>query len=111
MGMQIIPGRHEPKFGYEAAGIVKRVGTNVTKLRPGDRAVVIGINTFTTTLTGHQAYYEKLPDHISFIEGACIPTIFITAVYGLRDLGHLSKGKVRKHLTPCINVSSSIYCC
>lgn len=95
MGMQIIPGRHEPKFGYEAAGIVRRVGPKVTKLRVGDRAVVVGINTFTTVITGREVYYEKLPDNISFVEGACIPTIFITAVYGLIDLGRLSKGQVR----------------
>ncbi|PGG97404.1 hypothetical protein AJ79_09216 [Helicocarpus griseus UAMH5409] len=93
VGMQIIPGRHEPKFGYEAAGIVRRVGPNVTKLRVGDRAAVVGINAFATVITGREEYYEKLPDNISFVEGACIPTIFITAVYGLIDLGHLSKGQ------------------
>jgi NADPH:quinone reductase-like Zn-dependent oxidoreductase len=109
--MQIIPGRHEPKFGYEAAGIVKRVGANVTKLQPGDRAVVMGVNTFTTTLTIHQVYYEKLPDHISFVEGACIPTIFVTAVYGLMDLGHLSKGKVRIFMTSCFNLCFSEVSC
>ncbi|KAI8932960.1 hypothetical protein NX059_010429 [Plenodomus lindquistii] len=93
VGMQIIPGRHEPKFGYEAAGIVRRVGPNVSKLRVGDRAVVVGINTFTTVITGPQVYYEKLPDHISFVEGACIPTVFITAVHGLIELGRLRKGQ------------------
>jgi NADPH:quinone reductase-like Zn-dependent oxidoreductase len=92
--MQIIPGRHEPRFGYEAAGIVRRVGPKVTKLRPGDRAVVVGINTFTTTITGRELYYEKLPNNISFVEGACIPTVFITAVYGLIELARLSEGQV-----------------
>jgi NADPH:quinone reductase-like Zn-dependent oxidoreductase len=103
VGMQIIPGRHQPKFGYEAAGIVRRVGPNASKLRVGDRAVVVGINTFSTTLTGPEVYYEKLPDHISFVEGACIPTIFMTAVYGLIDLGHLSKGQVREIPTHAIS--------
>lgn len=92
--MQIIPGRHKPEFGYDAAGIVRRVGPNVTKLHVGDRAVVRGIGTFTTVITGREVHYEKLPDNISFVEGACIPTIFITAVYGLIDLGRLSKGQV-----------------
>lgn len=94
MGMQIIPGRHEPKFGYEAAGIVRRVGPKVTKLHVGDRAVVVGIGTITTVVTGRELYYEKLPDNISFVEGACIPIIFITAVYGLINLGRLSRGQV-----------------
>lgn len=93
VGMQIIPGRHEPKFGYEAAGIVRRVGPKVTKLAPGDRAVAVGINTFSTIITGHEVYYEKLPENISFVQGACIPTVFITAVYSLVELAHLSKGQ------------------
>ncbi|KAE9363949.1 hypothetical protein N431DRAFT_474945 [Stipitochalara longipes BDJ] len=93
VGMQIIAGDEEPKFGYEAAGIVRRVGPKVTKLRVGDRAVVMGTNTFSTIYTSRQVYFEKLPDGISFVEGACIPTIFVTAVYGLMHLGGLSKGQ------------------
>lgn len=92
--MQIIPGRHDPTFGYEASGIVRRVGPKVTKLRVGDRAVVVGSNMFTTAATDREVHYEKLPDDISFVEGACIPLIFMTAVYGLIDLAHLSKGQV-----------------
>ncbi|KAL2017252.1 hypothetical protein VTK56DRAFT_2364 [Thermocarpiscus australiensis] len=93
VGMQIIPGRHEPKFGYEATGVVRRVGPGVTKLRIGDRVVALGVNTFATVVTGREVMFDKLPDNISFVEGACIPTIFITAVYALVDLGRLSKGQ------------------
>lgn len=92
--MQIIPGRHAPRFGYEAAGIVRRVGSNVTKLRPGDHAVVTGSNTFATVFSARDVQFEKLPDNISLVEGACIPTVFVTAVYGLMDLARLSKGQV-----------------
>lgn len=94
MGMKIIPGRHEPKFGYEAAGVVRRVSPKVTKLSVGDRVVVFGRDAFSTTMTCPEIPCEKLPDSISFVEGACIGTIFLTAVYGLSDLGHLSRGQV-----------------
>lgn len=94
VGMQIIPGRHKPEFGYEAAGVVRRVGPRVTKLSVGDRAVVFGRNAFSTTMTCPEIACEKLPDPITFVEGACIGTIFLTAVYGLSDLGHLSRGQV-----------------
>lgn len=92
--MQIIPGQATPKFGYEAAGIVRRVGPKVTKLRVGDRAVVVGINTFATVIKGPEVYYQKLPNDLSFTQGSCIPTVFITAVYGLVELARLSKGQV-----------------
>ncbi|PTB42734.1 hypothetical protein M441DRAFT_166252 [Trichoderma asperellum CBS 433.97] len=93
VGMQIIPGRHEPKFGYETTGIVRRVGPRVTKLTVGDRVVGVGARTFTTVITSREVYYEKLPDHINFVEAACIPTIFLTVVHGLRDLGRLERGQ------------------
>ncbi|KAJ5628298.1 hypothetical protein N7490_010526 [Penicillium lividum] len=93
VGMQIIPGRHEPKFGYETAGIVHRVGPDATKLAVGDRVVGVGERTFTSVINSREVYYEKLPSHISFVEAASIPTIFLTVVYGLRDLGRLQKGQ------------------
>ncbi|KAF2713296.1 hypothetical protein K504DRAFT_398387 [Pleomassaria siparia CBS 279.74] len=93
VGMQIIPGRHEPKFGYETTGVVRRVGPKATKLAVGDRVVAVGARTFTTVITSREVYYEKLPDHVNFVEGACIPTIFLTVVHGLRDLGRLEKGQ------------------
>lgn len=92
--MQIVGGAKEPKFGYEGAGIVRRVGSKVSKFRPGDRVTGHGIDTFSTCVTGSQALYEKLPEHISFIDGACIPLVFTTALYGLVELGHLSAGQV-----------------
>jgi len=94
--MQVIPGKGDPVFGYEAAGVVRRIGPNVSKLALGDRAVVIGTNTFATTVTAHEVYCEKLPDNVSLIEGACIPSVFMTAVYGLINLGRLSKGQVSR---------------
>ncbi|KAJ8130650.1 hypothetical protein O1611_g2979 [Lasiodiplodia mahajangana] len=90
VGMNIVPGQ---KFGYEAAGIVRRVGPKVKKLRVGDRAVVMSSNTFSTVVTESELLCEKLPDNISFIDGASTPTIFLTAVYGLIDLGRLAKGQ------------------
>lgn len=92
VGMQIIPGR-DPKFGYEAAGVVRRVGSKVTRHAVGDRVIAMGISTFSTVITSKEVYFEKLPDHVSFVEGACIPLVFVTAVYGLRDVGRLGKGQ------------------
>ncbi|KAI0505428.1 hypothetical protein F5B22DRAFT_524155 [Xylaria bambusicola] len=90
VGMQIVPGS---KFGYEAAGVVRRVGPNVKKLCVGDRAVVMSANTFSTVIIESELLCEKLPDNISFLDGACTPTVFLTAVYGLIDLGRLTKGQ------------------
>ncbi|KAK2602238.1 hypothetical protein N8I77_008788 [Diaporthe amygdali] len=93
VGMKIIPSAKEPTFGYEAAGIVRRVGKKVTKLSPGDRAIIVGAGTFSTVVTISEVLCEKLPDNISFNEAAGIGTIFSTAVYSLTNLVHITKGQ------------------
>lgn len=97
--MKIIPSAKEPTFGYEAAGIVRRVGKKVTKLSPGDRAIIVGAGTFSTVVTISEILCEKLPDNISFNEAAGIGTIFSTAVYSLTNLVHITKGQV-SHFPP-----------
>ncbi|KAI8258243.1 polyketide synthase, partial [Colletotrichum sp. SAR 10_98] len=93
VGMKIIPSAKEPIFGYEAAGIVRRVGKKVTKLSPGDRAIIVGAGTFSTVVTISEILCEKLPDNISFNDAAGIGTIFSTAVYSLTNLVHITKGQ------------------
>ncbi|KAF4438150.1 putative polyketide synthase [Fusarium austroafricanum] len=92
IAMGIIESR-QPAFGYEATGIVRRVGANVTKLHVGDRAVLLGLQTFSTVITAAQTLFEKLPDGLSFTEGASMPLVFATAIRGLVDLGQVSKGQ------------------
>jgi NADPH:quinone reductase-like Zn-dependent oxidoreductase len=93
--MGIIPPAKSLKFGYEAAGVVRRVGSNVTKLRPGDRTVFVGEDTFSTVVRVPELLAQKLPDDISFVDASAIPIVFLTAVYGLIDLGRLTRGQVR----------------
>lgn len=102
--MGIIPPPKSLKFGYEAAGVVRRVGSNVTKLRPGDRTVFVGEDTFSTVVRVPELLAQKLPDDISFVEASAIPIVFLTAVYGLIDLGRLTRGQVRPNdtYTDCI---------
>lgn len=93
VGMKMIPGRQEPIFGYELAGIVRRVGPNVTKLAIGDRVVGGSERTFATLLKTREVLFEKLPSHISFVEAASIPTVFLTVMHALQNLGRLEKGQ------------------
>ncbi|KAI9713353.1 MAG: Type I Iterative PKS [Chrysothrix sp. TS-e1954] len=85
--------RRDPTFGYEAAGLVRRVGANVSKLKVGDRAVLMGIKTLSTVVTAAATLFEKLPDNITFEEGATMPLIFTTAIYCLINVGRLLEGQ------------------
>lgn len=92
VGMQIIPKR-DPTFGYEASGVVRRVGPKATEFTVGDRVVAKAFNLVSTVTTLPEVHFVKMPDNVSFVEGASIPVVFVTAIYGLRDIGRLSKGQ------------------
>ncbi|KAF5025548.1 hypothetical protein F66182_2356 [Fusarium sp. NRRL 66182] len=90
MGLIPLP---ELTFGYEAAGIVTRVGPKVTKVRVGDRAIGASIKVFATKVTDTELLFEKIPDSLSFVDGASLGLVFSTAIYSLIDIGRLEKGK------------------
>lgn len=92
MGLIPLP---ELTFGYEAGGIVRRVGANVTKVQVGDRAICTSINAFATVVKDNQLLFEKIPDSLSFNEVATMGLVFSTAIYSLIDVGRLKKGQVR----------------
>ena len=84
-------------FGHEAAGIVRKVGPNVQKLRVGDRVVMLELDTFSTIVTTPEILCEKLPDDLSFVDAASMPLVYATAIYSLMDVARLQRGQVSKH--------------
>lgn len=71
--------------GMDAAGIVEKVGANLTHVKPGDRVYVAG------SLTGTYAEFclcdarqvFPLPENISFEQGAGVYTVYATAYRAL----------------------------
>jgi NADPH:quinone reductase-like Zn-dependent oxidoreductase len=84
----------ESAFGYEAAGVVRRVGPDVKHLSIGDRVMAMAIGTFSTSMTTDEMLCEKIPDDMSFADGASMPIVFATAIYSLIDVARLEKGQV-----------------
>jgi len=95
---------HAPKLPYtpgkDAAGIVEGVGDDVSKLRPGDRVYT------ADSLTGTYAEYSlcnenqlgRLPDNVSFEEGAGIWTPYATSYRALfQKAGIKQREKVLIH--------------
>ncbi|KAI0868539.1 hypothetical protein GGS24DRAFT_207312 [Hypoxylon argillaceum] len=83
----------EMLFGYEAAGIVRQVGPEVTKVAVGDRVITMDNGTFTTALVTSELICEKIPDSMSFADAASMPIVFATAIYALVDIAVLQKGQ------------------
>ncbi|CAG9990503.1 unnamed protein product [Clonostachys byssicola] len=82
----------ERRFGLEATGVVKRVGRQVIKVSVGDRVFAMGTGAFSTAFTTSEMLCHKLPDNLSFADGATMVIVFLTAIYALIHVGRLHKG-------------------
>ncbi|MFE3588705.1 SDR family NAD(P)-dependent oxidoreductase [Streptomyces niveus] len=82
-----------PALGLEFAGVVVETGPEVRHLRPGDRAMGLALGAFGTEVRGDGHLMTRLPDAMTFEEGATIPLAFLTAYYALTELGGLGTGE------------------
>jgi NADPH:quinone reductase-like Zn-dependent oxidoreductase len=87
-----------PKYpyvpGFEASGIVEEVGSNVSQLAVGDRVVAFagdGMWADVVTLPSEQCF--KMPEKMSFEEGAALLVNYITAYQILFEFGNLRPNK------------------
>ncbi|MFF5443394.1 SDR family NAD(P)-dependent oxidoreductase, partial [Streptomyces achromogenes] len=79
-------------LGSEGAGVVTEVGADVTGLRPGDRVAGLLPGAFGRTAVADHRVLVRVPDEWTFTQAAAVPIAFMTAWYGLRDLGGLKAG-------------------
>jgi len=70
--------------GGEVAGEVAEVGAGVTRVRRGDRVLVVcGVGGFSTHLSAPESLVRTLPGSISFAQGAVIVQSYATALFAL----------------------------
>ena len=89
-------GTHLPLIpGYDIAGIVEKVGANVTKLKVGD--AVYGYPTFgggwADYVTVREWEVAAKPRSLNFVEAAAIPMGALTAWQALLDVAKLQSGQ------------------
>jgi NADPH2:quinone reductase len=71
--------------GFDAGGVVKAVGEGVKRVKAGDRVYVTSPNsgTYAQELLCGEAQLHRLPDHVSFEQGAAMGVPYATAYRGL----------------------------
>ncbi|MFM8372613.1 MAG: zinc-binding dehydrogenase [Bacteroidota bacterium] len=80
--------------GLEYAGVVERVGSDVSHLKPGDRVMgVTRFGAYTTHLNIDARYAIPLPQDWSFEQGAAYLVQTLTAYYGMVHLGAMQKNQ------------------
>ncbi|MGH3379218.1 MAG: SDR family NAD(P)-dependent oxidoreductase, partial [Actinoallomurus sp.] len=86
------PGPAQP-LGAEAAGVVAEVGPGVTGLAAGDRVMGLVPGGFGPLAVADARMLTRIPRGWSFVQAASVPVVFLTAYYGLRDLGGLAESE------------------
>jgi NADPH:quinone reductase-like Zn-dependent oxidoreductase len=80
--------------GYEVAGEVESVGDGVESVKRGDRVLAgTRFNGQAELVTVRQNMVYRLPDQLSFQEGAAFPVNYATAQAGLVVMGGLKAGE------------------
>ncbi|KAJ9386802.1 hypothetical protein DTO063F5_3460 [Paecilomyces variotii] len=83
-------------FGIEAAGIVRRVGADVSpdNLQVGDRVVCFcrkdAFSTYTTTLAD---VCVRIPDSLTFNQAGTMLIPYFTAIHSMINVGRVTKGQ------------------
>ena len=80
-------------LGWDAAGVVEKVGPAVTWFKPGDevygylRRHDLQYGTYAEFTTAPEGYLAHMPEALSFEEAAALPLAGLTAHQGLERLG------------------------
>jgi NADPH:quinone reductase-like Zn-dependent oxidoreductase len=79
--------------GFEVAGVVRSVGTDVVDLAPGDRVLAVtrfGGYASVLSVPRHQVF--ALPEGLDFARAAALPAVGLTAYFALAFLAHPRRG-------------------
>ncbi|MFT4066547.1 NADPH:quinone oxidoreductase family protein [Paraburkholderia sp.] len=90
---QILPERPFAP-GKDAAGIVRAVGSNVTRIKPGDRVVAqLEYGAYAEFVSAPQQSCFQLPDSMSFTDAAAMGLVYQTAYFALVERGGFRPGE------------------
>ncbi|KAI0179034.1 hypothetical protein GGR52DRAFT_588832 [Hypoxylon sp. FL1284] len=92
VSMGLVP-ENEYTLGYEAAGVVKRLGPGVTKFKIGERVCFLNNGSYANRLQVPVGRAHVIPSSMSFEDAATIPSVYLASMYSLFDMANLRKGK------------------
>lgn len=88
------PPGESPILGLEMAGVVEKIGAEVSKWKVGDRVCgLLGGGGYAEYCVTHEDMAIRLPEDLSFVEGAAIPEVFLTAYQALHWLAKIKAGE------------------
>lgn len=84
-------------IGWDAAGVIEEVGSNVSKFRVGDkvftRPAIDRAGTYAEFVVVNEGLIAKKPDNLSFLEAAGVPLAGLTAWEALVEIAGIKAGQ------------------
>ncbi|KAI2628557.1 hypothetical protein GGR54DRAFT_636275 [Hypoxylon sp. NC1633] len=78
-------------LGCEYCGVVRRIGSAVTTLAPGDRVCFLGADGFRTYVRCKAFIAARIPDLLPFTD--VFPAVYLTTIHSLNHVARLRKGE------------------
>lgn len=81
--------------GKDGAGTIEKIGASVSKVKVGDRVYLANSvsGTYAEYALAEENQVYKLPENISFEQGACLAVPYATSFWALFDKGKPEKGE------------------
>jgi len=80
-------------LGWDFAGVVEAVGTNVKEFQPGDEVFGSSTHTLAEYVAVKDVGVVRKPTNVTFEQAAAVPVAAYTALQGLRDVGGIQAGQ------------------
>lgn len=80
-------------LGWDMAGRVEAVGSQVTQFQPGDAVYGAVSHAFAEYVVAPTNLLARKPANLTFEQAAAVPTAGLTALQGLRDAGKVQPGQ------------------
>jgi NADPH:quinone reductase-like Zn-dependent oxidoreductase len=80
-------------LGWDMAGTVESVGSQVKQFQPGDEIYGTCGKAFAEFVIVKESNIARKPANLTFEQAAAVPTAGMTALQGLRDAGNLQPGQ------------------
>jgi NADPH:quinone reductase-like Zn-dependent oxidoreductase len=80
-------------LGWDMAGRVEAIGSQVTQFQPGDEVFGAVDHAFAEYVVASTDLLARKPANLTFEQAAAVPTAGITALQGLRDAGKVQAGQ------------------
>ena len=93
---RLVVGLRAPKNpvpGLDVAGVVVAIGSEVTRLQPGDEVFGVSKGSFAEFAAAREDKLARKPSNLTFEQAAAVPVSGMTALRGLTDVGRLQPGQ------------------